>query len=77
MLFAACATTRPTIARARRPQLTVTSPVSRIAPTASSPPMSPDVTVIENTAARVMTSHFEIASGGAVMPLGRFAVLKT
>ena len=39
--------------------------------------MSPDVTVIENTAARVMTSHFEIASGGAVMPLGRFAVLKT
>ena len=33
--------------------------------------MGPDVTVIENTAARVMTSHFEIASGGRGHPLGQ------
>src|SRR4051794_26706907 len=77
MLFAACATTSPMIARARSPQLTVTSPVSRIAPIASRPPMSPDVTVIENTAARVMTSHLDTASGGLVIPTGRLAVLKT
>jgi hypothetical protein len=32
---------------------------------------------MENTAARVMTSHFEIASGGRVIPAGRLAVPKT
>ena len=77
MLLAAWATTSPTTARARRAQSTVTSPVSRAAPTASRPPIRPDVTVIEKTAARVITSHFEIASGGRVIPAGRFAVLKT
>jgi hypothetical protein len=76
MLFAAWATTRPTTARISSSQSTLTSPVSRAAPTASSPPMSPDVAVIEKTAARVMTSHLLIASGW-VMPSGRFAVLKT
>jgi hypothetical protein len=30
---------------------------------------------MEKTAARVMTSHFETASGGLVMPTGRLAVL--
>src|SRR5512135_3557152 len=76
MLFAACATTRPTIASPSSPQLTVTSPVSPSAPTASSPPTRPDVTVIENTAARVITSHLLIASGGADMPSGRLAVFR-
>src|SRR4029078_10811502 len=76
MLFAAWATTSPTTARISSSQLTLTSPVSRAAPTASSPPMSPDVAVIEKTAARVMTSHLLIASG-RVMPSGKFAVLKT
>ena len=37
--------------------------------------MSPDVTVIEKTAARVMTSHLDTASGGLVIPTGRLAVL--
>ena len=37
--------------------------------------MRPEVTVIEKTAARVMTSHFEIESGGVVIPTGRLAVL--
>ena len=37
--------------------------------------MSPAVTVIEKTAARVMTSHFDTKSGGVVIPTGRFAVL--
>jgi hypothetical protein len=77
MLFAACATTRPTIARARRPQSIETEPVSRASPMASSPPTSPDVTVIEKTAARVITSHLLRRSGGLVMPTGRFAVLNT
>ena len=60
-----------------RAQLTVTSAVSCWAPIASRPPMSPEVTVIEKTAARVITSHLLTASGGEVMPSGRFAVLKT
>ena len=38
------------------------------APTASRPPISPDVAVIEKTAARVMTSHLLIASGVASCP---------
>src|SRR5260221_6644405 len=76
MLFDAWATTSPTAARTRYSQLTLTSPVSRAAPTASTAPIRPDVAVIENTAAGVMTSHLLIASGGAVMPSGRFAVLK-
>ncbi len=76
MLFAAWATTRPTTASTRYSQLTVTSPVSRIAPTASKAPISPEVAVIEKTAARVMTSHLLIASGW-VMPSGRFAVFRT
>ena len=37
--------------------------------------MSPDVTVIEKTAARVITIHLLTASGGVVIPTGRFAVL--
>ena len=53
-----------------QPQFTLTSRVSRIAPTASSPPISPEVTVIEKTAARVITSHLEIASGVG-HPLGQ------
>ena len=76
MLFAAWATTSPTIASSSRPQSTDTSPVSRAAPTASRPPISPDVAVIEKTAARVMTSHLLTASG-FVMPSGRLAVLRT
>ena len=42
---------------------------------AKSPPINPDVAVMLKTAARVMTSHFAMASGGRVMPCGRFAVL--
>ena len=53
-----------------------TVPVSRAAPTASSAPISPDVAVIEKTAARVMTSHLLTASGW-VIPSGRFAVFRT
>ena len=37
--------------------------------------MRPDVTVIEKTAARVMTSHLLTESGGVVIPTGRLAVL--
>ena len=48
----------------------MTSPVRRSAPTASSPPIRPDVTVIEKTAARVMTSHLLTASGGRSCPPG-------
>src|SRR6266850_6419835 len=76
MLFAAWATTSPTTARTRYSQLTVTSPVSLAAPTASRAPIKPDVAVIENTAARVMTSHL-LTKSGRVMPSGRLAVLKT
>src|SRR3990172_7704301 len=74
MLLAAWATTRPSTASARYPHWTDTSQVSRSAPMARSPPIRPDVTVIEKTAARVITSHLLIASGGRVMPAGRFAV---
>ena len=77
MLFAACATTSPTTDSVRKSQLMLTEPVSRASPTASSPPMIPEVAVMLNTAARVMTSHLLIASGGRVMPSGRFAVLIT
>ena len=76
MLFAAWATTSPTIASRSSPQSTLTSPVSRAAPIARSPPISPDVAVIEKTAARVMTSHLLTASGW-VIPTGRLAVLST
>ena len=38
--------------------------------------MSPDVAVIEKTAARVITSHLLMASGW-VIPSGRFAVFST
>jgi hypothetical protein len=38
--------------------------------------MSPDVAVIEKTAARVMTSHLLVVSGW-VIPSGRFAVFRT
>jgi len=60
-----------------KPVPTAVPPIEarRSAPIASRPPIRPDVTVIENTAARVMTIHFETASGGLVMPTGRFAVL--
>jgi len=76
MLFAACATTRPTTARTRYSQFTLTPPPRRAAPTASRAPIRPDVAVIEKTAARVMTSHLLTASG-RVIPSGRFAVLRT
>jgi hypothetical protein len=76
MLFAAWATIRPTIASASSPKSTLTAPVNWAAPTASRPPMRPDVAVIENTAARVITSHLLTASGRTI-PSGRFAVLST
>ncbi len=76
MLFAAWATTSPTTASTRYSQFTLTSPVSRAAPTASSAPIRPDVAVIEKTAARVMTSHL-LTKSGWVIPSGRFAVFMT
>ena len=36
--------------------------------------MRPEVAVMLKTAARVMTSHFAMASGGFVIPSGRLAV---
>ena len=82
MLFAAWATTRPDHREEQQPVVDAYGPpIGRAdlrelrAPTASRPPIRPDVTVIEKTAARVMTSHLEIASGGVVIPTGRLAVL--
>src|SRR5271157_5662477 len=72
MLFAACANTRPTIARAKKSQFACTG----FGPaTARRPPIAPEVRVMGKTLARVISSHFETRS--MRRPWERFWVVST
>src|SRR5271157_3772790 len=72
MLFAACANTRPTIARAKKSQFACTG----FGPaTARRPPIAPEVRVMGKTLARVISSHFE--TGSMRRPWERFWVVST
>src|SRR5215469_1645284 len=72
MLFAACARTRPSIARAKKSQFAGTGYGPA---TARRPPIAPEVSVMGKTLARVISSHFETAS--MRRPWERFWVVST
>src|SRR6185369_6193171 len=67
MLLVACASTNPSMASAKSRQLHAGAVAA-----ASNPPIRPDVIVIENTQARVMSSQRD--TGSMVRPGGRFPV---
>ena len=71
MLLDAWATTSPASASAKFSH--ATSRPSAVM--ASNPPIRPEVSVMEKTAARVISSHFEMTSMAA--PVGKLAVAST